>query len=425
MPLSAPSATVLDMNSSSLLGAALLLAGLLIGLFLGLRLARAGSRRPAGVVDPVLAVAEVLRPASAALGRVEAELHRVERERIGSYAGLREQIAALQRSSTDLGRQTRSLSDALRHPGTRGRWGELQLQRIVELTGMLEHCDFDTQTTLPDSFDPEGRLRPDMVIRLAGDRNIPVDAKVPLQSWLAATDDIEARTGVPVDPVADDRRRRAAMAEHARAFRLHVDALARKAYWRQFHPTPEFVVMFVPGDALLDVALRVDPALTEYAFAKNVVIATPSTLFGLLRAVAVTWRSERLSESAEQVHRLGRELFHRLGVFSDHLGKVGGGLARSVEAYNAAVRSYDSRLVVTARRIGEMSGAAENDLTLDPLTTVPVGAGPSPPVDRARVPPAGGRPVEESAPDLRPAGVTPRTRPELLDSPHRSATVDR
>ncbi|WP_353648477.1 DNA recombination protein RmuC [Nakamurella sp. A5-74] len=417
------------MNSSSLIGAALLLAGLLIGLLLGLRLARLrGAPLPAGAVDPVLAVAEVLRPASAALGRVEAELHRVERERIGSYAGLREQIAALHRSSTDLGRQTRSLSDALRHPGTRGRWGELQLQRIVELTGMLEHCDFDTQTTLPDAFDADGSLRPDMVIRLAGDRNIPVDAKVPLQSWLAATDDVDARAGSPVDPVVDDRRRRAAMAEHARAFRLHVDALARKAYWRQFHPTPEFVVMFVPGDALLDVALQVDPALTEYAFAKNVVIATPSTLFGLLRAVAVTWRSERLSESVAEVHRLGRELFHRLGVFSNHLGNLGGGLARSVDAYNAAVRSYDSRLVVTARRLGEMSGAADDDLTVPPLTTVPVGAGSVQPADgedRERDSAASKRPADDDDFEQRLAGLGTRTTAGPADLRDRGATVDR
>ena len=417
------------MNSSSLIGAALLLVGLLIGLALGLFLARArGARSAAGAVDPVLAVAEVLRPASAALGRVEAELHRVERERIGSYAGLREQITALQRSSTDLSRQTRSLSDALRHPGTRGRWGELQLQRIVELTGMLEHCDFDTQTTLPDSFDAGGSLRPDMVIRLAGDRNIPVDAKVPLQSWLAATDDAEARTGAPVDPIADDRRRRAAMAEHARAFRSHVDALARKAYWRQFHPTPEFVVMFVPGDALLDVALRVDPDLTEYAFTKNVVIATPSTLFGLLRAVAVTWRSERLSESAQEVHRLGRELFHRLGVFSGHLGTLGTGLARSVDAYNAAVRSYDSRLLVTGRRLGEMSGAGEGDLGVTPLTTVPVGPpAPGAPddvgsdgVDALSYPP-----VRDSAFEHRGGGFTRRSTVDPVDFRERGATVDR
>ncbi len=336
------------MDSTLLIGALLLAVGLAGGLWLGIRLGRS---TPGGAVDPVGAVSAVLGPAAAALAQVQEELHRVERERIGSYAGLREQVAALHRTSADLGQQTRSLVGALRSPTVRGRWGEVQLQRIVELAGMVEHCDFDTQVSVRgggDDPDAAG-ARPDMVIRLAGGRQIPVDAKVPFHAWLQALD------------ATDDRYRDSAMREHARALRAHVDALAGKAYWRHFQPAPEFVVMFVPGEPLLDAAMTVDPGLTEYALARQVVIATPSTLIALLRTIAFTWRADRLSASAEQVHTLGRELHGRLMVLSDHFGKVGANLQRSVESYNAAVRSYESRVLVTARRFNDL-GAGTDEL---------------------------------------------------------------
>lgn len=336
------------MDVSLLVGALLLAVGLIGGLLIGLRLGRA---RAVDHVDPIGAVTAVLGPATEALARVEGELHRVERERVGSYAGLREQVAALHRSSAELGAQTRSLVGALRSPTVRGRWGEIQLQRIVELAGMQEHCDFDTQVSLPGE-DPEAAgSRPDMVIRLAGGRHVPVDAKVPFHAWLQAID----------SPSADDRVRAAALRDHARALRGHVDALSRKAYWQRFQPAPEFVVLFVPGEPLLDAALQVDPGLQEYAFGKQVVIATPGTLIALLRTIAFTWRAERLSSSAEQVHALGRELHERLRVLSEHFGRVGAGLQRSVESYNAAVRSYESRVLVTARRFTDL-GAATGDL---------------------------------------------------------------
>lgn len=344
--LSVGSVIVGDMNNSLLVGALLLAVGLAAGVMIGIRLGRA---RTAGAVDPVGAVTAVLGPAADALQRVETELHRVERERAGSYAGLREQVAALHRSSAELGQQTRSLVGALRAPTVRGRWGELQLQRIVELAGMVQHCDFDTQTSFRGGGDDPfaAGARPDMVIRLAGGRHIPVDAKVPFQAWLAALD------------TDDERQRAAAMREHARALRSHVDILAAKAYWRLFQPAPEFVVMFVPGEPLLDAAMSIDPSLTEYAFERQVVIATPSTLIALLRTVAFTWRAERLSASAEQVHILGRELHGRLVVLSDHLGRVGSSLQRSVEAYNSAIRSYESRVLVSARRFTDLGAATD------------------------------------------------------------------
>ncbi|WP_051267688.1 DNA recombination protein RmuC [Nakamurella lactea] len=334
------------MNNSLLVGALLLAIGLSGGVIIGIRLGRA---RATDSVDPIGAVTAVLGPAADALQRVESELHRVERERAGSYAGLHEQVAALHRSSAELGQQTRSLVGALRAPTVRGRWGEVQLQRIVELAGMVQHCDFDTQTSFAGGGDDPAAAgaRPDMVIRLAGGRHIPVDAKVPFQAWLAALD------------TDDERHRAAAMREHARALRAHVDALAAKAYWRHFQPAPEFVVMFVPGEPLLDAAMTQDPSLTEYAFSRQVVIATPSTLIALLRTIAFTWRAERLSTSAEQVHALGRELHGRLVVLSEHLGRVGSNLQRSVESYNSAIRSYESRVLVSARRFTDLGAATD------------------------------------------------------------------
>ena len=320
------------MDATSLLVAtAVLIVGLAIGVALGLALSRS---RPA---PPDLTA--LLVPASEAMARVEAQLHQVERDRIDAYAGLREQVAALHRTSGELGAQATALAGALRSPQVRGRWGEVQLQRVVELAGMVEHCDFDTQVTARGD---DGAGRPDMVVRLAGGRNIPVDAKAPMAAWLRACD------------LPPDEQRRMLLTQHARAVRGHIDTLAAKAYWRLFHPAPEFVIMFVPGEAFLDAALAAEPGLAEYAFERKIVIATPSTLIALLRTIAFTWRQERLSASAEQVHALGRELYRRLVTFGEHLGKVGAGLDRAVNAYNAAARSLDSRVLVSARRLADL-----------------------------------------------------------------------
>ena len=343
------------MNGTAfLVGAGLLLVGLALGLAVG-----AGRWRQPAVVrpDPTAQVAALLGPASDALVRVEQRLREVERDRAGAYAGLYEQVAALHRTSTDLGAETRSLVNALRAPQIRGRWGEVQLQRIVELAGMVEHCDFDTQVTAAVA-DAAG-VRPDMIVRLAGGRQIPVDAKVPFDAWLQARE------------IADEPRRGQLLARHARAVRAHVDALAAKAYWQHFQPAPEFVVMFVPGEPLLDAAMTVDPGLTEYAFARNVVITTPTTLIALLRTVAFTWRQERLSESAEAIHQLGSELHARLGTLGAHFARMGTGLERAVEAYNAAVGSMESRVFVTARRFTDLGVAGAELSGLEPVLLTP------------------------------------------------------
>lgn len=341
------------MNTTGLLLGALLL---LLGVGVGIALAAGWWRHPtAGRSSPALEVAAVLGPASEALVRVEQRLREVERDRAGAYAGLYEQVAALHRTSAELGSQTRSLVNALRAPQVRGRWGEVQLQRIVELAGMVEHCDFDTQVSAARA-DAAG-VRPDLIVRLAGGRHIPVDAKVPFDAWL------QAREG------ADEPRRSQLLQLHAKAVRAHVDALAAKAYWQHFQPAPEFVVMFVPGEPLLDAAMTVDPGLTEYAFARNVVITTPTTLIALLRTVAFTWRQERLSRSAEEIADLGRELHGRLAVFGEHLGRVGTGLQRAVDSYNCAVGSVEGRLLVTARRFTDLGVAPTELPTLDPVLT--------------------------------------------------------
>jgi len=328
-----------------LMGAALLAGGLVLGMAIGRGRRSASIDAAVGTAATRAAVADLLEPASDALLRVETRLREVERERVGAYAGLREQVSALHRSSAELGTQTRALAGALRAPTVRGRWGELQLQRIVELAGMLEHCDFDSQV---HTATRDGRVvRPDLVVRLSGGRSIPVDAKVPFAAWLEAQEP------------ADDARRRQLVLAHARALRGHVDALASKAYWEHFQPAPEFVVMFVPGEPLLDAAMTADPSLTEYAFARNVVIATPATLIALLRTIAFTWRQERLSHSAEEIHALGRDLYGRLATLSRHLSTVGTSLNRAVDAYNASIRTFDSRVLSSARRFVDL-GVAES-----------------------------------------------------------------
>lgn len=343
------------MNATGLLIGALLMA---VGVGIGIALAAGWWRDAAGGrTNPTLEMAALLAPASDALVRVEQRLREVERDRAGAYAGLYEQVTALHRTSAELGAQTRSLVGALRAPAVRGRWGEVQLQRIVELAGMVEHCDFDTQVSAAVA-DAAG-VRPDMIVRLAGGRHIPVDAKVPFDSWLQARES------------NDEVRQHQLMGLHAKAVRAHVDALAGKAYWKHFQPSPEFVVMFIPGEPLLDAAMTVDPGLTEYAFSRNVVITTPTTLIALLRTVAFTWRQERLSESAEAIHVLGLELHSRLATLGSHFSRLGSGLERAVDSYNSAVGSMESRVMVTARRFTDL-GVSPLDLPgLEPVLTSP------------------------------------------------------
>ncbi|MGY0003578.1 DNA recombination protein RmuC [Micromonospora sp. I033] len=292
------------------------------------------------------AVARAVAPLHDTLRRYEQRVAELERDRVDAYAELREQVRSMSAVSGELRTETKQLVAALRAPQVRGRWGEHQLRRIVEAAGMLEHCDFNEQVTA--ATDHQG-VRPDLVVRLHGGRTVVVDAKAPFEAYLTA---MEAR---------DERGRDTHLDAHARHLRAHVDGLAAKTYWAAFDQTPEFVVLFVPADPFLDVALQRDPSLLEHAFARNVVLATPATLVALLRTVAYSWRQEALARNAATVHSLARELYGRLSTLGDHVGKLGGALSGAVTAYNRAVGSLEARVLVSARKLAEL-GVSDQEL---------------------------------------------------------------
>lgn len=299
------------------------------------------ARRQSGAIGAE--IAGVVGPLRDAVGSLAEHIDAVEKSRVDAYAGLREQVAGMHRTSALLTSQTTQLVTALRAPQVRGRWGELQLQRVVELAGMVEHCDFSTQVSAQlDGDDGPVTVRPDLVVRLANNRQIVVDAKVPFAAYLDAVE------------CTADADRPALLAKHARQLRAHVDALSAKTYWKAFEPSPEFVVLFVPGDSFLEAALAADAHLLEHSFAHNVVIATPTTLIALLRTVAHTWRQEALSRDAAAIHALGRELHGRLVTVGAHLDKLGTQLGRAVDSFNSTVSSMESRVLVTARRLSEL-----------------------------------------------------------------------
>jgi DNA recombination protein RmuC len=291
------------------------------------------------------AVGDAVAPLHETLLRYERRVNDLERDRVGAYESLREQVRAMHEVSGELRTETRQLVSALRAPQVRGRWGEHQLRRIVEAAGLLEHCDFDEQVT---GATEAAVVRPDLVVRLHGGRQVVVDAKVPFDAYLNA---MEAR---------DDASRAALLTQHARQLRAHVDALAAKTYWEAFQPAPEFVVLFVPADTFLDAALQHDAVLMEHAFARNVVLATPATLIALLRTLAYAWRQEALARNALAVHTLGRELYARLSTMGDHLARVGTSLGGAVASYNKAVGSLEARVLVSARRLAELGVSAED-----------------------------------------------------------------
>ncbi|MFI9641911.1 DNA recombination protein RmuC [Micromonospora sp. NPDC051925] len=293
------------------------------------------------------AVARAVAPLHDTLRRYEVRVGELERDRVDAYAELREQVRSMGAVSSELRTETKQLVAALRAPQVRGRWGEHQLRRIVEAAGLLEHCDFNEQVTA--ATDHQG-VRPDLVVRLHGGRTVVVDAKAPFDAYLTA---MEAR---------DERGRNSNLDLHAKHLRGHVDALAAKTYWAAFDDSPDFVVLFVPADPFLDVALQRDPTLLEHAFARNVVLATPATLVALLRTVAYSWRQEALARNAVAVHSLARELYGRLSTLGDHVGKLGTSLGSAVTAYNRAVGSLEARVLVSARKLAEL-GVSDQELT--------------------------------------------------------------
>lgn len=291
------------------------------------------------------AISSLIDPMAQTLQRLDGQLRTVEKERESAYAELRTQVSAMHRTSDQLQRDTRQLVNALRAPQVRGRWGELQLERLVEHSGMVEHCDFELQVTGTVDGRADGgatTVRPDLVVNLAGGKRIVVDAKMPFAAYLEAME--------TTDPTVREQRLNA----HARHLRTHIESLAAKSYWAAFEPSPEFVVLFVPGDPLLEAALRADPALLDFAFDRNVVIATPTTLIALLRTIAYTWRQEALARNAAEVHALGRELHSRIATMGGHVAKLGRQLGSAVDSYNKAVSSLESRVLVAARRFADL-----------------------------------------------------------------------
>lgn len=299
------------------------------------------------------AVDALVAPLRESLERIEVQTRSVEKARSEAYGALSEQVRSLNDAQVALQTETRSLVQALRSPTTRGRWGELTLRRAVEHAGMVAHCDFDEQVTTGADG---SRVRPDLVVRIPGGGCVVVDAKAPLSAFL---DSLEC---------ADEARRSELIGTHAKQVRAHVDALAAKSYWSKFESTPDFVVMFVPGEAFLAAALDADPSLLDNAAERGVILSTPTTLIALLRTVALGWRQEQIAENAEAVRKIGVELHARLRTLVDHLDDVRKGLARTVESYNKLIGSFEGRVLVQARRFEALGAADGPELgTLTPV----------------------------------------------------------
>ncbi|HXT91627.1 MAG TPA: DNA recombination protein RmuC [Trebonia sp.] len=309
-------------------------------------------------LDERFDVQELVGPMRETLTRVEQQLRESDVARAQSHAELAQQVEFTRRGAEQLREQTQALVTALQRPEARGRWGELQLRRVVELAGMASHVDFDEQVIV------EGGQRPDMVVRLAGGKNVVVDSKVSLSAYLEAA------------ATADETTRANRLAAHARHLKTHVDSLASKAYWAALPETPEFVVMFVPGEAFLAPALDVDSGLLEYAITRRVHIVTPTTLVSMLRTVQYAWQQEKLSENARAVFEVGRELYDRLSGFGKHLERAGKSLTNAVGAYNQAVGSLETRVLVSARKLSAL-GVVDAELAApEPVgeTTRPLSA---------------------------------------------------
>ena len=293
------------------------------------------------------AIDELVKPVKESLVKVDSKLQEIEKARLEAYTGLTEQVKSMRETQDLFAGETSNLVQALRRPEVRGRWGEIQLRRVVEMAGMLEHCDFTEQQSVNTE---EGRLRPDLVVRLPGDRTIVVDAKTPLDAYLSA---IEA---------PDEETRNAKLKEHARQIRNHVQMLGRKKYFEQFEHSPDFVVLFIPGEIFYTAALQQDPELIEAGVGERVLITSPTSLIALLRAVSYGWRQEKLADNAREISDLGRHLYDCLAKLTEHFAKVGERLDQAVKAYNQALASLENRVLPGARKFKELGASTADDI---------------------------------------------------------------
>ncbi len=305
-----------------------------------------------------VAIEGLVAPLESTLAQLNDRLSQVESSRQEAYGELRGQLQMLAETSKELREETGTLSHSLRQPQVKGRWGELTLRRAVELAGLVNHCDFAEQFSM--EAEDGSRQRPDLIVHIPGGQSVVVDAKVPLHALLAAS------------AAENEQERERLLDEHARLVRTHVQNLSTREYWKQFDQSPEFVVLFVPGESFFSAALERAPTLIEEAMNKKVILASPTTLIALLKAVSFGWRQEALAENAAQISELGRDLYDRLAVFSDHLRDAGRGLEKANDAYSKAVRSFNSRLFPGATKFRELGVASSRDIeALDPVESLP------------------------------------------------------